>query len=139
MKNMIRLTVVLGCLLVATANYAQDKPTHKQTTVRQAPATAPSENTYTMSAEQMTRELGLNADQAEKLKSIEEETNTNLRELEKLDPKERDPQQAKVRERQNKMVASVLTPEQNKKLAAIVAKIEQEHKGEKMRTNNPAK
>jgi hypothetical protein len=132
---MIRNTAILCCLLLATASFAQDKPTHKQTVQRTEARTTPTENSYTPSAETMTRDLGLNAEQAEKLKSMELETNQQLRDMETLEPKARDAKQAEVRAKYKKMVASVLTPDQNRKLAAIIAKAEKEHEGEKMRTN----
>ncbi len=132
---MIRKTVLLCCMALATASFAQDKPAQKQSVNRTEGRTTPTENSYTPSAELMVRELGLNPDQAEKLKSMELETNQQLRDLESLDYKQRDPKQAEVRAKYKKMVAGVLTPEQNKKLAALIAKAEKEHEGEKMRTN----
>ncbi len=135
MNKFIRCTAILGCLLLATASFAQGKPTHQQTTVRKAPDK--SANGIIFSADKMTRDLGLSPDQSEKLKSIELDMNQRLRDLETLDPKERDPKQAEVRTQYQKMIASVLTPDQNRKLAAITAKAEKDHETEKMRTNNP--
>ncbi|MBK7288467.1 MAG: hypothetical protein IPI95_16065 [Flavobacteriales bacterium] len=86
-----------------------------------------------LSAEYMTQELGLSNDQSEKLKSIEADINKQSNELEMLDPEERDPKQERLMQKHEKMIDSILTPEQNKKLAEIKAEIRKKN----IKTNEP--
>lgn len=130
---------------MATATFAQVKSTQSQLTPAKAQTNTiksserpqkSQQGTYELSAEQMTQELGLNKDQSEKLQSIEAEINKKIRSVEKLDPKERNAKEEELAAERSKMVASVLTPEQNKKLEEITAKMLKEQRAMKVQ---PAK
>ena len=69
----------------------------------------------------------------QKLKSIEADINKQSNELEMLDPEERDPKQERLMQKHEKMIDSILTPEQNKKLAEIKAEIRKKN----IKTNEP--
>ncbi|HQV37920.1 MAG: hypothetical protein IPO60_09205 [Flavobacteriales bacterium] len=137
MSTFIRNAAILGGLLLATAGFAQDKannpavePTNKAVQERQK---MQDEAPIVLSAEYMTQELGLSNDQSEKLKSIEADINKQSNELEMLDPEERDPKQERLMQKHEKMIDSILTPEQNKKLAEIKAEIRKKN----IKTNEP--
>lgn len=140
MSTFIRNAAILGGLFLASAGFAQDKansvkvapsePTSKAVQERQKMQDAAP---IVLSADYMTQELGLSNDQSEKLKSIEADMNKQMMELEKLDPKERDPKQQRLTMEHEKMVASILTPEQNKKAAGIKAEMREKN----VKTNGP--
>ncbi len=137
MSTFIRNAAILGGLLLATASFAQDKannsavqPANKAVQERQK---MQDEAPIVLSAEYMTQELGLNNDQSEKLKSIEADMNKQTMELEKLDPEERDPKQDRLMKEHEKMITSILTPEQNKKMTEIKAEIRKKN----VKTNEP--
>lgn len=143
MTTFIRNAAILGGLLLATASFAQDKATSPQKSATTQSAKKEVQDRQklqdaapiVLSADYMTRELGLNSEQSEKLKSIEEEMNKQGVELQKLDPKEREGKQERLMIEQNKMIASVLTPEQNKKMAEMKAQIRKQN----VKTNAPIK
>lgn len=120
MRNMIRNAAFLGSLMLSTMAFAQDK-------------SAATEPTYTLSAEQMTQELGLSPDQSEKMKSIEESINQQFLKLEELEPAKRDVKQAELMKKRSMAVASVLTPDQEKKLETVVAEYLKARKAEKVK------
>ncbi len=142
MSTFIRNAAILGGLFLATASFAQVKatPTDKATA---QPVNKDAQERQKMqdavpivlSADYMTQELGLNSDQSEKLKSVEEGMNKQMMELEKLDPKERVAKQDNLMIEHNKIIASVLNPEQNKKMAEIKADMRKQN----TKTNEPIK
>lgn len=140
MPTLIRNAALLGGLLLVTASFAQDKTTSTGNAAAEPVSRAAQERQkkqdavpIILSVDYMTQELGLSSDQAEKLKSVEESMNKRMKELEELDPKERDPKQESLLNEHNKIIASVLTPDQNKKMAGLVAGIRKQN----IKTNEP--
>ena len=135
MTTTIRNAAVLLGLLLASAGYAQDKPANAQPVnkaVQERQALQDSAP-ITLSAEQMTQDLALSNEQSEKLKSIETDINVRLRSLDKLDPKERNAKEEMLVKEQEKKITSVLTAEQNRKLASIKAEMRKKN----IKTNDP--
>ena len=134
MKSIVRNVAIIGGLLMATASFAQVKATQGQSgSIKQSERPKDQqEGSYILSAEQMTQDLGLTKDQSEKMLSIESSINNRIRSLEKLDPKERNEKEEALMAERSKMVSSVLTPEQNKKLEVITQKMMKERQSQKV-------
>ena len=137
MKNTVRNAAMIGAFLMAYSGFAQVKPADGHGSKLKASPEKAVEKTneqrpdYEFSAEQMTQDLGLNEDQAEKLKSVEASMNQRQRELEKLDPEERIAREQELSKERSKVIASVLTPEQNKKLAMLKEEMWKKQRSEK--------
>lgn len=142
MSTFIRNAAILGGLLLATASFAQVKATATDKATAQPMSKDAQERQkmqdavpIVLSADYMTQELGLSNDQSEKLKSVEEGMNKQMMDMEKLDPKERAAKQDNLMIEHNKIIASVLNPEQNKKMAEIKADMRKQN----TKTNEPIK
>jgi Spy/CpxP family protein refolding chaperone len=132
MNKLFRYTAILGALLVATSSFAQlTKAKSGATLTQQKQVTPKNDPGYLMSASEMTRELKLDKSQSEKLASAEAELNEQLRSIENLPAEEREAKTAKMIARHRQVVASVLTPEQNKRLDEISRKRVEERKAGK--------
>lgn len=105
MKKFIRTTTLLTGLLVASLGFAQTP-------------VAPNAdlNNYALSADYMIQELGVNEGQADKLRSIENEINEQLRAISDEDPATRNPKEQALYDQRAKEVAGVLTAAQIQKM-----------------------
>lgn len=120
MKTFVRSAILLGALLCSTATFAQvqvaSATKEKTPTPEEFEANV---KTMVLSADYMIQELGVSEEQGEKLKSIEADINQQLGTVSKLDPEVRDPKEAEIYAQRAKMVESVLTPEQMKKMDEV--------------------
>lgn len=132
MKLPFRTLVLFGALALGSATFAQTKPHAAKPAATKHAVATPKEDgpQWIISAEEMTKELGLNQDQSQKLASMEEELNANLRSMDNMPAEERNAETTKLKARHNKAVSALLTAEQNKKLDALIQK-EIKMRGEK--------
>ena len=105
MKTFIRTTTLLAGLLVAGIGFSQTS-VDPNTDL----------NNYSLSADYMIQELGVNEGQADQLRSIELEINDQLRAIADEDPATRIPKEDELHAQRAKRVAKVLNADQINKM-----------------------
>ncbi len=105
MKTFVRSAAILTALLITSISFAQETADPNADL-----------NNYVLSADYMIQELGVNEGQADRLRSIEMETNDQLRAIADEEPGVRNPKEQKLYDLQAKQIASVLTKDQIKRM-----------------------
>ncbi len=128
MFAMLRRAALLGALALTVNGFAQSATAAKTQSPKSVDPAA-----VTFSADHLISTLGLSEEQAEKLRSIEEEYNARFSRMEELtDLEERDRKQLDLTYERNRMVASVLTQEQALTMKEMQRAMVKEHE-EKIR------
>lgn len=118
MKKFIRATTLLTGLLIASIGFAQT-PVDPNADL----------NNYALSADYMIQELAVNESQADKLRSIENDINEQLRAVADEDPATRNPKEQALYALRAKEVARVLTAAQIQKMNDLKREQMKDHTG----------